>query len=235
MEARIMPKVSKAYILKINKPISNEYASIAASSCDKIELSWSYFHGYQDITGIEAWLRTGIRVNFKEDRPRNPNTDNERAGCCSASHAAIWKTISEGEDEAAIILEHDAMMLHPIEIDIPNSAIVVLGYKLTNPSRYDHQKAGPPKNLIDIIGHEGAHCYAITKKTAKMMIDEIETKGILGCIDNAYFLPRQRKTSMKIMIASPTPAIGWIRESTIWSRAATKNVSFIRSFSDHLS
>jgi len=229
-----MPVASKAYILKINTPISNDYAEVCAKSCDKVGLPWTYFQGFQGMKGQEAWLKTGIKMKFKEPKGKDPNTDGERAECCSAGHGAIWKAIAEGPDEAAIILEHDAIMLHPMNLDIPDGAIVALGYKLTVPSKYNHMSAGSPKELIKITGHEGAHAYAITRNTAIMMIQEIEERGVMAAVDNAYFLPKERKTRMDLMIASPTPAIGWLRESTIWKKSAVRNAPFIRSFSDSL-
>jgi GR25 family glycosyltransferase involved in LPS biosynthesis len=229
-----MSLASKAYILKIDTPISNEYAEICAKSCDNVGIQWEYFHGFQGMKGQEAWLKTGIKMKFSEPRGKDPNTDGERAECCSAGHGAIWKAIAEGSDEAAIILEHDAVMLHPMPLDIPDDVIVALGYKLKDPSKYNHVKAGGPKELIEIKGHEGAHAYAITRNTAKMLIEEIEERGVLAAVDNAYFLPRERKTKMGLMIASPTPSIGWLRESTIWKKAATRNAPFIQSFRDYL-
>jgi GR25 family glycosyltransferase involved in LPS biosynthesis len=229
-----MPVASKAYILKIDTPISNEYAEICAKSCDKVGIRWEYFQGFQGMMGQEAWLKTGIKMKFSQAKGKDPNTDGERAECCSAGHGAIWKAIADGKEEAAIILEHDAIMLHPMNLDIPDGVIVALGYKLVDPSKYNHKKAGGPTQLIDIKGHEGAHAYAITRNTARMMIEEIEERGVLAAVDNAYFLPKERKTKMGLMIASPTPAIGWLRESTIWNKAATRNAPFIRSFRDSL-
>lgn len=225
-----MPVASKAYILKIDTPTSNEYAETCAKSCDKVGLPWTYFQGFQGMTGQAAWLKTGIKMKFTEPRGKDPNTDGERADCCSAGHGAIWKAIAEGPDEAAIILEHDAIMLQPMRVSIPEDTIVVLGYKLVNPARYDHATAGPARDLIKIDGHEGAHAYAITRETARKMIAEIEERGVLGCVDNAYFLKNQRNTKMKLMIANPTPAIGWLRKSTIWNKAAARNEPFIKSF-----
>ena len=234
-------KPTKAYILKIKDPISEEYASVCAESCDKVGLPYEYFYGYQNMRGVYAWALSGIRLVTNEGRPiRLPSADNvplianpsqaEKAECCTVGHAHIWKKIAEGEDEAAIVLEHDAIMLHPVDIDIPENRIVVLGYKLPDPFRYDHETAGPPTELIDIQGHEGAHAYAMTKKTAQFLINEIETKGRLGCVDNAYFILRQRRTQVPLCIASPTPAMGWLRESTIWGGSAYRNYEFIPSF-----
>ena len=233
-EDQIMPTASKAYILKIDTPISNEYAAMCAASCDNVKLSWTYFQGFQGMKGREAWLKTGIKMKFTEAIGNDPNTDGERAECCSAGHGAIWKMIAEGSDAAAIILEHDAIMLHPMNLDIPDGIIVALGYKLPEPSKYNHKAAGPPRELITITGHEGAHAYAITRNTARMLVDEIEERGLLSCVDNAYFLPKERKTRLGLQIASPTPSIGWVRESTIWKSAAKRNAPFIHSFRNSL-
>lgn len=225
----------KAYILKIDDLISEEYAKVCADSCDAVGQSWEYFQGFQNMTGKQAWLRTGIKMKFSEDPRKAQINSGEKAECCSAGHAAIWKRIVEGDDEVGIVLEHDSMMLHPVTVDIPDNKIVILGYKVTQPELYNSVAAGPPKELIDVIGHEGAHAYAITKQTAKTLIAEIEERGLLGCVDNAYFIPKQRKTKTPLVIASPTPAIGWIRQSTIWGTAAVRNTPFIRSFQNHMS
>jgi hypothetical protein len=226
---------TKAYILRIEQPISYEYAKTCAESCDKVGLTWEYFNGFADIPKSEALARSGINVRIQKTPPKIVYNTNDKALCCSISHYAIWKKIAESDDNAAIILEHDAIMLHPFSLNLPDDTIVVLGYKLTNPACYDHLNAGPPRDLLPVAGHEGAHAYAITKNTARMLIDEIEKRGaILGLIDNTYFLTKQRKTRAKIMIASPTPAMGWVRKSTIWGESSVKNADFIGSFKEHL-
>lgn len=224
-------KPSKAYILRIDSDVSREYARFAANSCDKIGLKWEYFDGYTNMSFAQAWDKTGLtppNVNYYRHitTPDNPQ-------CCSAGHAAIWKLIAD-RDECAIVLEHDAVMLQPVDINIPDDRIVVLGYKLSNYTQYDHEKAGPPKRLIDIDGHEGAHAYAMTPTTAKKLVNEINTRGVLGCIDNAYFIRNQRVTAIPLMLVDPTPAIAWLRKSTLWHVAAEVNYPFIDSFKQNL-
>ena len=227
-------KPTKAYILKINDPISEQYAKVCSDSCDKVGLKWEYHQGYQNMTGKAGWCMTGIRMKFHEPVRYLPNPGPaQKANACSAGHGAIWKRIADGNDEAAILLEHDAIMVQPPNIDIPDNVIVVLGYKVSDPENYRAEKAGPPTELIPIDGHEGAHAYAMTKKTAQFLVNEIEEKGILGAVDNAYFIRGQRRTALPLAIASPTPAIGWIRESTIWQSSAHRNYEFIRSFEEN--
>lgn len=229
-----MAQASKAYILKINTSISEEYARICANSCDDVGLNWEYHQGFQNMTGRAGWCLTGIRMKFHEPvRYLADPSAAQKANACSAGHGAIWKRIADGQDEAAIILEHDAIMVQPPSIDIPENTIVVLGYKVSDPHNYNHYKAGPPQRLVDIDGHEGAHAYAMTRRTAQFLIREIETKGVLGAVDNAYFIRKQRRTQVPLKLADPTPALGWIRESTIWSESADRNYDFISSFKEN--
>lgn len=218
-------KPRKAFILKTDHVKSIEYAADVANSCDAIGLNWEYLHWYQQKPD-EGWQNTGV------PRP-SKISGNGGAQCCFSGHIAIWKKILDS-GEAGIILEHDGMMLHKIDLDIPQNTIVVLGYKLEKIDQYDHKTAGPPKEIIDVIGggHEGSHAYAITPQTAEKLLDEIQKNGAIGAIDNRYFL-KSRKTTVDIKIMSPTPAIGWIRDSTIQSRSSTRNYEFIESFQKH--
>jgi len=217
-------KPKRAYILKTPDERSVQYAKDVADSCDRVGLKWEYVNWYQG-KADEAWKNTGIPKPHKI-------SGSPAAQCCFSGHIAIWKKILDS-GEAGIALEHDGMMLHPINIDIPDNMIVVLGYKLENPNRYDYKRAGPPAEIIDVLGggHEGSHAYAITPNTAKILLDEISKNGCPGAIDNRYFL-KSRKTQVPIKIMTPTPAIGWIRESTIQAKnkSSTKNYEFIRSF-----
>ncbi len=222
---------TKAYILKINTPISEEYAKTCSDSCDKIGLPWEYHQGYQNMTGKAAWCLTGIKMKFHEPVRYIPEpSPAQKANATSAGHGAIWKRIADGPDECVIVLEHDAIMLHPVCIDIPDHTIGVLGYKVPDPENYDAQTAGPSISLLDIDGHEGAHAYAITKKTAQYLVAEIEKHGVLGAVDNAYFIRGQRRTKIPLKLLDPISALGWLRKSTIWNHSASRNYNFISSF-----
>ena len=229
-----MARASKAYILKIDTPVSNEYAKTCSDSCDKVRLKWEYFKGFQNMSGRMAFNKLSINNLPKEpyhyiEKP----LAHQKAHLATAGHFAIWQKIASGPDDAAIVLEHDAIMLQPVDIDIPENKIVVLGYKVQDPSKYNHIKAGPPKELKSIQGHEGAHAYAITKKTAQLLLDELEKQSIKSAVDNDYFIRGQRRTSIPLCIASPTPALGWLRESTIWGKSANRNYDFIPSFQEN--
>lgn len=222
----------KAHILRIDDPISHEYAKTCSDSCDKVGLVWQYFDGYHKMDGRMAFGKTGIKNLPTSDYRYTENASQaDKAMCCTAGHFSIWKNIAEGIEDVGVVLEHDALMLQPLTISIPDNKIVTLGYKVKDPTSYDWVKAGPPKEIIDIAGHEGAHAYAITKSTARFLVKEIEKRSIYSAIDNDYFILGQRRTAVPLAIASPTPAIGWLRKSTIWSESAAVNCNFITSFS----
>jgi len=222
---------SKAYIIRISAQLSREYADSCAHSCRRVGLPYQFFDGVENQSNYDAWMNSGLDIKVGSLDHRKHRTELDPAACCSVSHALVWKDIAEGSS-CSVILEHDAIMLHPIDIDIPDGKIVVLGYKLRNPDRYNHVKAGPPARLKDVYYHHGAHAYAITPKTAEMLLEEIRVVGGGGPIDNRFFM-RERWSKIPLMIADPTPAIGWIRESTIWAEANLELGPLIESFERH--
>jgi len=219
---------TKAYILRINNPVSIEYAEQCAESCDRVGLAWEYFQGYQDITPQELWSNfpiPGILVNFNM---------NSAAACATASHFLIWKKIVENQ-ECAVILEHDSLMLHPINIKIPDNLIVSLGYKFVDYKKYDYQSAGIPNKIVNIRRFSGAHAYTITYKTAEILLKEIKDQGVHRAIDNFYFMrinqPEDTESCVPLSIMMPTPAICWIRQSTIWNfDPSTLNYDVLKDF-----
>lgn len=222
----------KAYILKTDHPLSVEYAKTCADSCEENNIEWEYVEWFTDkMEAMKAWDSIGIPIANRDSfKPRNG-----KAQLATAGHAMIWKKIRDS-GKPGIVLEHDAIMLHNIEIEIPDNLIVVLGYKLQNPKDYDHEAAGKPKEIIKTQddGHEGAHAYVISSNTADLLLKELEERGIPGAIDNTHFLKsRAKHTKIPLKIMSPTPAVGWLRESTIWKKSSVRNYQFIPSFQEH--
>jgi GR25 family glycosyltransferase involved in LPS biosynthesis len=218
----------KAYIIRISDPTSQKYAKDAAESCDRIGLPYEFVEGVEGKTAYNAWSQCPIPVKmlgvYKTDKI-------DKAACATVSHALVWQRIAKHK-ETAIVLEHDAILLQPVSIDIPDGALVTLGYKLTNPTFYNHVKAGPPSQLREIKGHEGAHAYALNWKTATSMLNELNTMGVNLPVDNSFFL-KMRRSKVPLYIADPTPAVGWVRSSTIWKESSTVNYDFIDSFARH--
>lgn len=215
-------KVSKVYILRIDDERSIKYAKTAADSCDKVGISWEYFEGLNAKSNGDSqsnpwnWAKNqGIEFG-KQPTTKGP------AACATAGHFAIWKRIVDNK-ECAIVLEHDALLLHKLEIDIPDNNLVVLGYKVKDPQNYNHEKAGPPSSLEKRTKHGGAHSYAITHTTAKELLNNVKNGNRVNHIDNQFFLTGNSRGKVEMKITNPICALGWLRESTIWGKSAVDN------------
>ena len=225
-------KVSKAYIMYHEDSVSVEYAKVSAASCDKVGLPWEYYKGYKPTNQKDLWK------NFKNTAGVNVpkfKVMADGAAGCTASHAHLWKRISENK-ECVIILEHDGIMLHPLDLDIPDDRIVALGYKYYNWDKYDYQTAGPPKRLVDVQFHPGSHAYALTHVMAQTLVDEIEKDGVSEAIDNRHFMhTRVGYTKTKMCITDPIAGMGALKKSTIWGVSATHNNTkeLLPSFKEH--
>lgn len=222
----------KAYIIAIDDDRSIEYAAHAVNSCKKVGLDFEIVQGIQDKTVAEAFATVDPDYNV-----RQKNMD-PKAACATATHMMLWHRIAQNE-ECAIILEHDAVMLHPPAFEIPHNFIVTLGYKNSKPWAYDHEEAGPPRKIHQVYQHAGAHAYAITHVTARSLIEEIENVGIPMAIDNFYFMRNFIEpglhSEIPMAIVDPICAMGWLRKSTIWEgeQSAAGNYTFLLSYLEH--
>lgn len=221
-------KVTKAYILRIDDSTSLKYADVAAKSCENVGIPYEFFDGFN------GWTIEKLQKEIQWLTDKKIKKMNNRAACAGVGHLYIWKKILDNS-ECAIVLEHDGYMLHPLNIDVPDNLIVNLGYKFFDKEKYDHVKAGPPQKISNIKKHAGAHAYAITWKTAEILLNEVKEKGVWTDIDNAYFM-RHIKDCSKVpcAITDPICGIGWLRNSTIWRKSALHNEKpLIDSFKNH--
>jgi 2-polyprenyl-3-methyl-5-hydroxy-6-metoxy-1,4-benzoquinol methylase/glycosyltransferase involved in cell wall biosynthesis len=223
---------SKAYIIMMPKDkTSVEYAKTAAESCDRVGLKWEYFEAFDHKTPDELWSKNDYGIK-SYDKKMHPG-----AASATASHFALWRKIRDSK-ETAIVLEHDAVMLQPVNVKIPSGSIVNLGYKLRDPSMYDHESAGEPVDIVRIKSHLGAHAYAIDHKTAESLLEELKSVGANNAIDNFYFSRETSKfSSVPISIVDPIAALAWVRKTTIvWDKeeAWEVNANFLPSFKANL-
>jgi len=209
-------KPQLAYILRHSNPISYEYAAMAAASCDQVGMPWEYFDGFTPDNLAESEDRWPFELDKIDSWCNGP-------ACCTLNHWTLWKLIQD-RNQTAVVLEHDAIMLHAINMPIPDDQIVVLGYKLSQINTYDYVAAGGPKKIELIDQGAGSHAYAISAATAAKLFAEIETGKVgLGNIDNNWFtrdwvrdtVPNLKMTQVPISIMLPTPVICWVRQSTI--------------------
>jgi GR25 family glycosyltransferase involved in LPS biosynthesis len=140
----ISNKATKAYIIRLsNNPTSVAYAKATAESCDKVGLEWEYFEGYDHWSVQRLVLESGIKLSsYTFDM-------SDGAASASFSHFKLWDKI-KNEKTPCIVLEHDAIVLHKLDLNIPDNMILNLGYKVSNYKAYDSISAGPSKKIIEI-------------------------------------------------------------------------------------
>jgi len=225
-------KPSKAYIIRIDTPLSKEYAESCANSCIELGIDWEYFEGVnfqKNRNGDEMWKMVKEKIKFQTV----PNLKGA-AAAATASHFLCWHKISQA-NECAIILEHDALMLNKVEIEIPENMIVALGYKVTDPENYHYKRIVEEQKIEERKFHGGAHAYALTPNTAQKLLNNVITaKTAISFIDNAFFLSPRCRGTVKLGIIDPIASIGWLRESTIWKASAVDNYDpILESFKKH--
>jgi len=221
----------KAYILRIDDPISHEYAQIAANSCDKVGLPWKYFdNGKKGDKQGNPW---NSEVLEKLSLKKQPPGSKGPAAYATLGHFLIWKKIADNK-ECAIILEHDSLLLHKPTFECEDDVMVVLGYKVVDPDNYDSSTAGPPHTLEDRQKHGGAHAYAMNHVTAESLLKNIRDGKRVNYIDNQFFLTSSSRGHVKMKITNPICALGWLRKSTIWTKSAVDNYGpILDSFKSH--
>lgn len=224
-----------AYVIRTpHDEVSSEYAKLAEQSCRVVginPISWTGYkkseYNIQQLSQVSRFLFGEMDIG---------------AACASASHFSLWREIAkQPNNDPVIILEHDAIMLHPVNIDLTinyDNKIIALGYKLFDPTQYDYIAAGQPTHIIPRKRHSGAHAYMITPNTARALLKELNEKGSQRAIDNFYFMrvndPGDTESEIPLSLMVPTPAIGWLRKSTIWEQPSTLNYDEHESFRKYL-
>jgi GR25 family glycosyltransferase involved in LPS biosynthesis len=120
-------------------------------------------------------LHTRVQVNT-EYRRSHYEIHSRGAVGASFSHIKTWKKFLESGDKYALILEDDvelpatfAMMVRDCAKDLSDDwDIWILGWN-HNPTDTTHSGSKPFRQVLHFTG---AHCYIITRKAAKILVDE---------------------------------------------------------------
>ena len=106
----------------------------------------------------------------------------KRAFSCSAGHFKIWKMIVES-GQSGVVLEHDAVVKQSFtSIEPVDGEILWLGPRVLNMDDYSYPTGWETK-YVEVDRWEGTHGYAITPKTAQMLLDCIGEYGLNDSLD----------------------------------------------------
>jgi len=191
----------KTYILYIDKELSVKYAQECLDSCDRFNIDAELFEGICGKQNRELTRITGLNIR---------TTEYSSEYCGTVGHFNIWKKIAES-NEVGVVLEHDCVVMGDYNnIEVNDGEILFLGPRLFHRNDYVYP-INEEFDYIDVEFYNGAHAYAITPATAKMMLDQLEeTKLIQMPIDGLLGL--KNKFNMKLKTVDPSVVISEIGE-----------------------
>ena len=199
---------------------SEEYAKICADSLEYNNMKHEFIQAVQNVKYPEAAEQAGL--TFTEEQYKkakdiehsiaeHPECMEVGNACCTASHVKAWRRVVE-LDKPCAILEHDAYVFKNFRnFEIPDDVLVHLGPRMRDTKTYIPR--GRVRRLIKIPQSIGTHGYAITPKTAKRLIEGMESVGMVYGVDHYLFL--SNACGLDIIAADPYPLICWSRESTM--------------------
>ena len=178
-------KISDAYIISLkNNSISQKFTERCAKSCESVNRSYKIWEGFDGNSGkiivpdvhkektYLSWLKI-----------YNVGLSPTQIGCF-ISHFSLWCHCIE-LDTPIIILEHDAIMVSPINIHNSFSTIIYLG---SNEQYTGQSELYPiPPHATAHNGHIRsicrAHAYSIDPAVAKNLVSYTLQHGIYESLD----------------------------------------------------
>lgn len=176
--------VERAYIIRISGHEKSEaQAAAAASSCEQVGMSYTFWDAFDGTAGTiavpehaedAAWL-AWLKVN---DHHLSPTEI-----ACALSHASLWAHCAT-IDTPIVILEHDALMLAPYREHIAYNAIAYLGSQEQKEGRMPVRTI-PPHGSLNKNRHFicRAHAYAIDPAVARSLLAHLIHNGIHESLD----------------------------------------------------
>ena len=207
--------LNNVYILHHDDPNSKKYLQDCINSCQL----------FSDINPIPVTGPTRatfdqLKEEFDIDiipfyTNQNPYNGVIPVFSCNAGHYRIWKMIVES-GEPSVVLEHDAIIKQSFKTLEPvDGEILWLGPRILNMDDYTYPDGWETKYL-EVDRWEGTHAYAITPKTAQMLLDYINEYGINDSIDGQMGM--RNIFDMRMRAVDPPPVVAVVsndRQSTI--------------------
>lgn len=209
--------LKNAYILYLDEPKSLKYLEDCIDSCKQfpdinpIPVAGPLRASYKELC---AEFGIGIIPYYVDQMETNAQTLNNTFSC-NGGHYRIWKKIVES-GEAGVVFEHDVVVKQDFTTLEPlDGEILWLGPRIHSMDDYKYPDGWEMK-YVEVDRWEGTHAYAITPKTAQMLLDYIDEHGINDSIDGQ--LGMRNIFDMKMRAVDPPPVVAVVsgnRQSTI--------------------
>jgi hypothetical protein len=219
--------LKNAYILHIEDEKSKRYLQDCIDSCVKFpDINVIPVKGYNGANVSDICEEFGVDViPFYVNQMETNGETIRRAFSCSAGHFKIWKMIVESK-ESGVVFEHDAVVKQSFtSLEPVDGEILWLGPRTHNMNDYTYPEGWELK-YVEVDRWEGTHAYAITPKTAQMLLDYIDEYGLNDSLDGQ--LGMRNMFDMPMRAVDPPVAVAVVssdRRSTIETsgQAATWN------------
>jgi len=223
-----MSKIEQYYYLytpssEISVKEKNEFGKYAS----KLNLEYETIESFVPTSSIEETydiVKEKLPFLLPLEKHTWSNLLGSGTGACGCSNYYMWQKVVE-TNKTTVIFEHDARpLIHFDHIEIPDNCIVVLGPRVTDINSYF-----PPRKAdtyYRVERHGGSAAYAITPKTAKLLIDHLSEYGIYDDVDQTFFLRSNSKSvsnyiEVPILAVEPPPCVvvvgenGKLKKSTL--------------------
>lgn len=162
----------KAYVITITTlPKSVEIANRCIESGKKFGIDIEIFPAITPKDNVHE-LASQYGINTRGFEERWSRRDN--AISCFLSHYSLWKKCLE-LNESIFILEHDAVIVNKIDMNIPFKGVLSLGKPSYGKFNTPKPGIGP---LVSKDYLPGAHAYMIKPKAAEDLINRSKLKAI---------------------------------------------------------
>lgn len=200
-----------------SNPDSVNFANQCAISCKQHNLKYNFVSAVESLSCRDSFASVGIDIPEGECSIRTTPGEICPMHGCFASHYKSWGIAAE-RDEPTVILEHDALLLETVpEEHFVDNVITVLGFRVAQ--RDGYKPIGPVKTAIPLKRTFGTHAYAITKQTALLLRTHAKQNPHMMNLDPADYMVKRKLHGLELTVLDPSPAIAYIRGSTITSRS----------------
>ena len=204
-------KIAKAFLLYHNSPLSISKMLKACSYLDEHQVDYIRFCGYTPYPFDDNRVRL---QELQKHAPYQIKSYEHGESECTLGHFKIWEFISYmPKSSAYVVLEDDAITkvnFSNLNINVSDNEIVFLGPRALNELDYDFPRRIDEIKKIKIDSFFGAHAYAITPRTAAMLMQDIQLQGLTQTVDGVLGINNSYKLTLNtieppVVICTPGP------------------------------
>ena len=199
--------LAKTYVLFIENEYSLRYMSECMNSLSGIDTDVRPVRGLQGFHYLELCHKLGFTPSTAIALEQATlNLEASGTFCCTIGHYVIWEMIA-ASGVPGVVLEHDAVVKGDYtNLIVEDGEILFLGPRVY--AKDDYTFPGGDYDYIPIDRFEGAHAYALTANTARVMLDIVRNIPLQCSVDGQ--LGMRNELGLKLKTVDPPPVVAAI-------------------------